>query len=130
MRFKSRFIELFNLLMEDDSITVESINDVYEASKFLIYEKNFVFPIPHNLIAVVKRQVIEMIEQKQFDTDVKVNLKYALDDSSMKEFNDDGLYDDLMKLFEEKNDAFFRVNVVDEDFFWSGKYEINSSRIS
>lgn len=120
---KDRFQKLYDHIMSIyNVIIVEDINDVYESSKFLIYEKNFAFPIPHNLIAVVKRQVIEMIEQKQFDTDVKVNLKYALDDSSMKEFNDDGLYDDLMKLFEEKNDAFFRVNVVDEDFFWSGKY--------
>ena len=88
----------------------------------MIYEKNFVFPIPHNLIAVVKRQVTEMIKQKQFNIDVKVNLKYALDDNAMKEFNDDGLYNDLMKLFEEKNDAFFRVSVVDEDSFWTEKY--------
>lgn len=122
MNFESRFIELYNLITEDDSITVESINDVYESSKFLIYEKNFVFPIPHNLIAVVKRQATEMIKQKQFNIDVKVNLKYALDDIALKEFNDDGLYDDLVKLFEEKNNAFFRVNVVNEDYFLSEKY--------
>ena len=119
----SKFLQLYDLIIEDNNvIDVESIDDVYETSKFLIYEKNFVFPIPSSLVDVVKEKVIQCISEKKFDEDIKIDLKYALNDDILKEFNDDGLAKDLNNLFKDKESAFFRVNVVNEDSFWTGKY--------
>lgn len=117
----NKFDELYHKLIEE-SIIVEDINEVYDSSKFLIYEKNIFLPVPNSLIKTVKDKVLNSINNKDFNKEFNINLSVALNDSFMKDFNEDGLYNDLKQLFKDKHDAYFNLIVDNNDYYVSFEY--------
>lgn len=93
---------------------------------YLILEEKSVLTKPEKLFYKVK-SIIEKLIKNNDHNPVKVKIYEAISDDYCKQFEDDGLYQELIKLFHNHKDAYFYICVPEIQLPHSyGKFEFPS----
>ena len=109
---KSKFDAAF------EKILVEDIEKTLCLSFGILSESHLVMQKPDLLFKEVKNALEELYEKKDFNTEIKINIFKALEDSACSDFKDDDLHQVLVDLFQEKKDSYFLVKLGSNTDFY------------
>lgn len=97
-----------------NNICKEIINSQFILNTLnIIYQTKNILKNPEDLFNIVFIKINDLYQKKQFNKKIKININQVLNSEYCRDFKDDGLYQQLINLFKDKNDAYFTIEIND-----------------